>query len=138
VTRHAETLGVEIENVPSEAISSSPEEIAENTAKDVWHPYGKALATDQSVMRFISCIVELSGIRYELAPDGLLTLSPVSDSAVALPGTSISREGSEAEQPPDESGIVVPEPSLEDPEAIPVEGDQASVVTVSCGTSATA
>lgn len=64
VARYAESLSVEDKNVPTEA--PDPEKLA----RDLWRPFGKALATEEAVIRFIACIAEISGVPYELRPMG--------------------------------------------------------------------
>lgn len=77
--RYSETLGVANENVPTEANpAETPEEIGEKVAKDVWRRYGRALATEEAVIRFIDCIAERSGVRHKKSGDGLLILSAAS------------------------------------------------------------
>jgi len=85
VSRHAETLTGDNGNVPTEAISNSPEDSAEKLAETVWQRFGKTLATDESVIRFIGCVAEISGVQHEWRTDGLLILNAVRKAEGELP-----------------------------------------------------
>jgi hypothetical protein len=121
-SRHAETLGTDNENVPGGAISSSPEDSAEKLAKSVWQRFGKTLADDVSVVRFIGCIVTASGIPHEQRAEGLVIFNPGTKAASGLP-TIASHQDDLA---PDEASAIKEEPR--DDAAKPVETGQVADV----------
>ncbi|HMD85717.1 MAG TPA: hypothetical protein VKO18_13565 [Terriglobia bacterium] len=123
VARYAETLGSDNENVLSGAISNSLQDISEKAAKDVWQRYRKVLVTEESVIQFIACVAEISGVHHERCPDGLLIFNPVPKAVEELPGSgpatgpapqlsgevpNITAEpGDESATTPTEPGLVV-------------------------------
>ena len=112
VARHAETLGSDNEgNVPTGAISNSPEESAEQLAKSVWQRFRKVLATDECVIRFIGCIAEISGVAHEQRAEGLVILKPAPKAAAELPESASATDP--APQPSDGGDVSTEEPAAE-------------------------
>src|SRR5438067_8308768 len=72
VSRHAETVDADSQNVPTEAISNSPEDGVERLAKSVWSRFKKVLTSDEFVINFISRIAEISGVAHEQRAEGLM------------------------------------------------------------------
>ena len=108
VARHVETLGIEDGNVPTGAISNSPEDSAEKLAKSVWQRFGKLLTTDESVILFIDRIAELSGVGHERREEGLMIFSPVHKVADGVIGTDAAAEIACPTPQPAESGEANP------------------------------
>jgi len=90
--RHGETLCGGDGNVPTGAIPGSPEDRAETLAKSVWQRVGKLLTTGESILRFIGCFAEISGVGHEQRAEGLVIFSPVPKTADAVTGTGVSAE----------------------------------------------
>jgi len=85
VQRFAATLpGFE---TPHEAISALPIDAAEELAKGLWPSLKKVLRTNESVIQFIACVADISGVHHEKCPDGLLIFNPVPKVADGLPGS---------------------------------------------------
>jgi hypothetical protein len=122
VSRHAETLTGDHGNVPTGAISNSPEDSAEKLAKSVWQRFGKTLSTDGLVIRFIDRIVELSGVGYERRDGGLMVFCPVLKAVDGVIGNDAAAEITCPTPQPAESGeanpadapAADPEPQLSD------------------------
>jgi hypothetical protein len=76
-SRHAETLGIENGNVPTGAIPEPAEAAAERLAKVVWPRFKKVLATGESVVHFLGCIAEISGVPHEWREEGLVIFKAV-------------------------------------------------------------
>jgi len=110
-SRHGETLDGDSGNVPSGAISSSPEDSAERLAKSLWQRFRKFLATDESVINFISRIAELSGVRREWHDEGLVIFKPAPKSADGLPGSASATDP--APQSSDGDDTVSPDAAAE-------------------------
>jgi hypothetical protein len=108
VSRHAETLTGDNGNVPTGAISNSPEDSAEKLAKSVWQRFGKLLTTDESVILFIDRIAELSGVGHERREGGLMIFSPVHKVADGVTGTDAAAEIPCPTPQPAESGEANP------------------------------
>jgi hypothetical protein len=106
--RHAETLGIEDRNVPSGAISNSPEASAEKLAKSVWQRFGKLLTTNESIVLFIDRIAELSGVGRERREGGLMIFSPVHKVADGVIGTDVAADITCPTPQPAESGEANP------------------------------
>jgi hypothetical protein len=51
----------------------------------VWQRFGKTLATDECVIRFIGCIAEPSGVGHEQSAEGLVIFKPAPKAATELP-----------------------------------------------------
>jgi hypothetical protein len=117
--RHAETLGTENRNAPSEAIPEPGDANAEKLAKNVWLRIGKFLTTDEAVIRFINGIAGLSGIGHEECADGLLIFKSVPKAAEGLPGTAPAIDP--ASQPSEEVSVITEEPA-----PAPVQDGQAA------------
>jgi hypothetical protein len=109
VARHSETLGIENGNVPTGAISISPDDSAEKLAKSVWQRFRKTLATYEAVIQFIGCIAEISGVGHEQRAEGLVIFNLVRKPADELPG-SASASGP-VPQPSDEVSATTEEPA---------------------------
>jgi hypothetical protein len=86
--RHAETLGIENGNAPSEAISNSQDESAEKLARVVWARFRKFLVSDEVVIDFIDRIAELAGVGHEQRAEGLVIFKPAPKAAEGLPATA--------------------------------------------------
>jgi hypothetical protein len=106
--RHAETLGIENGDAPSEAISNSPDDSAEKLAKSVWQRFRNTLATDESVLQFIDRIAELAGVGHEQRAEGLLIFKPTTRAAEGLPATAPAIDP--APRPSDEIPAITEEP----------------------------
>jgi hypothetical protein len=130
VSRHAETLTGENANVPSGAISNLPEDSAEKLAKSVWQRFGKTLATDECVIRFIGCIAELSGVGHEQRDEGLLIFMPAPEDADEVPASAPA--AGPAPQPP-QGGNAIP---AEAPAADPAPQPSCETVTATEGPAA--
>jgi hypothetical protein len=108
VARHAEALGVENGNDPSEAISEPPMDTAEKLAKNVWRRFGKLLTTDESILQFIGGIVTASRVAHEWRDEGLVIFNPVLKAADEVAGFA-SATGP-APQPADDADAIAEEP----------------------------
>ena len=109
VARHAETLcsgeGRLLSGAPSEQAESS----AEKLAKVLWSRFGKALPTDESVIQFISYIVELAGVGHERRAEGLMIFHAVTTAAEELPGSTSAN--APVQQPTCEPNAVTEQPN---------------------------
>jgi hypothetical protein len=134
VARHAETLGSDNEgNVPTGAISNSPEESAEQLAKSVWQRFRKVLATDECVIRFIGCIAEISGVGHEQRAEGLVILKPAPKAAAELPESASATDP--APQPSDGGDVSTEEPAAEAAATPPAAGQVAAAAVADGGSS---
>jgi hypothetical protein len=88
VSRYAEALCGGDGNVLSEAIPDSPEDSAERLARSVWQRIGKLLTTGESILRFIGCFAEISGVGHEQRDEGLMVFNPVHKPADELPASA--------------------------------------------------
>src|ERR1017187_9773401 len=73
---------------PHEAISNPSEDTAEKLARVVWSRFRKVLTSEESVIQFIDCIAELSGVGHEQRAEGLLIFKPAPTAAEELPGSA--------------------------------------------------
>ena len=117
VARHAETIGIENGNVLSETSSEPAEQTAERLARGVWLRLRKVLTADESIVGFIGCIAELSGIRHEWRQEGLVIFKPGSKAEEELPG-STSATGTV--QSPDEVPAITDQPGEESATVLPM------------------
>ena len=120
VARHAETLCIHDENVPTGAISEPAKPTAEKLAETVWSSLKKVLTTGESVVEFIGRIAELSGLPFERRGIGLMIFYPVPEAADGLSGTASATDP--APQTSDEVSAVTEEP------AAPTETGQVAAV----------
>ena len=119
---------------PHEAISNPSEDTAENLARVVWSRFRKVLTTEESVIQFIACIAEISGIGHEQRAEGLLIFKIAPKAAEELPATAAAMDL--APQPSDEVPAIAEEPRDETAAAPPelglavaaAETDSANVV----------
>lgn len=129
VARHGEMLGGHDETVLNEAPSEQAESAAEKLAKSVWQRVGKLLTTGDSVIQFIDCIAELSGVRHEQRAEGLMIFIPVPTVAGEVPGTAST--GNPVQHPSGEALAATEEPRNETAvtpieEGLPVTREEAS------------
>lgn len=113
VTRHAETLGIENEKVPSGAISESPKETAAKLAKAAWPRLKNVLTTHEAVLQFLGSIAEVSGAPHEWREEGLMIFSAVPEAADELPSSATGPasqpfDGGDAEEPAAEAATAIP------------------------------
>jgi hypothetical protein len=115
----------------------------------VWQRFGKTLATDECVIRFIGCIAELSGVGHEQSAEGLVIFSPVhmvadgvirTDAAAEItcpaPQPAESGEANPADapaagpapQPSDDVSDTVTQEPRKETAATPMEDGQAAAV----------
>jgi hypothetical protein len=125
VARHAETLGIENGNVPTGAISNSPDDSAEKLAKSVWQRFRKTLATYEAVIQFIGCIAEISGVGHEQRAEGLVIFKPAPKAADGLAGSA--PPGGPVQQSSNEAPAITEEP-VEGTAATPPAAGQAAAV----------
>jgi hypothetical protein len=92
VTRYAETLEGQNGNCFSEAIPEPAPPTAQELANGAWHRVGKALPTDELVIRFIGCIAEISGVKHERRDEGLVIFNPVPKTVDGVTGSGVSAE----------------------------------------------
>lgn len=134
VARHAETLGIENGDMPHEAISVPAMTEVKKLARVVWSRFRKVLTTEESVIQFIACIAEISGIGHEQRAEGLLIFKIAPKAAEELPATAAAMDL--APQPSDEVPAIAEEPRDETAAAPPelglavaaAETDSANVV----------
>ncbi|MGD0694787.1 MAG: hypothetical protein ABSB82_08015 [Terriglobia bacterium] len=100
-----------------EEISNPPDDSAENLAKVVWSRLKKVLATDQSAIDFIGCLVTASGVAHEQRDDGLVIFNPVPKAADQLSDSAPATDP--IPQPCDEASNIAAEPPAEASAAIP-------------------
>ena len=117
-SRYGETLDGDSRNVPSGAISRSPEDSVEKLAKSVWQRFRKVLATDESVINFISRIAEISGVHHEWREEGLIIFKPAPKAADGLPGPASATDP--APQSSNEVPGITDEPGEETAATLPV------------------
>lgn len=129
VARHAETLCADNENVPSGAISGPAKPAAEKLAGTVWPSLRKVLTTGESVVEFIGCIAEISGVSHEWRQEGLMIFHAVPKAADGLPGSASAADP--ASQPSDEAGASREEPAAETAMATPASEDLAGIADAS-------
>ena len=111
--RHAETLGSQDGNRPTEAISD-PTLTAEKLATSVWLSLRKKLPTCESVVQFIGCLVTAAGVAHEWRTEGLMILNPTPRPADAVTGTGVSAEAAcPAPLPPEGDGNPVDSPAAD-------------------------
>ena len=103
---------------PHEAISNPSEDTAEKLARVVWSRFRKVLSSEESVIHFIDCIADLSGVGHEQRAEGLLIFKPAPTAAEELPGSASATDP--APQPSDEVPAIAEEPR-EDTTATPTE-----------------
>ncbi len=129
-SRHAETLGIENGNVPSGAIPEPAKPTAEKLAETVWPSLKKVLTTGESVVEFIGCIAEVSGVPHEWREIGLMIFYPVPEAADGLPGSAVaSPPTGSASQPSDEASAITEEPGEEIPATAAAAGETAAATS---------
>jgi len=111
VARHAETLCNHEEDAPSGAISEPAVMTAEKLARVVWSRFGKLLTTDESVIEFICCFAEVSGVGHEQRAEGLVIFKPVPKPAEGVAGSAVASGA--VSKAPDEAPAATEEPALE-------------------------
>jgi hypothetical protein len=92
VSRYSETLCVDRGNVPSGAVSDPATPTHEKLATSVWSSLKKTLATGESVVQFVGCLVTAAGIAHEWRPEGLMIFNPVFKAADGVTDTGVSTE----------------------------------------------
>ena len=126
--RQAETLdGDNEENVLTGAISEPAKPTAEKLAETVWPSLKKVLTTGESVVEFIGCIAEISGVGHEQREEGLVIFNLVGKPADDLPGSvSVAQP---VPQPSDEAPAITEEPGEEIPATAAAAGQTAAATS---------
>lgn len=87
-SRHAETLGGDIADVPTGEISEPAKPTAEKLAETVWSSLKKVLITGEFIVQFIGCIAKVSGVPHEWREEGLVVFNAVPEATDGLPGSA--------------------------------------------------
>ena len=134
VARHAETLCDHDGNVPTGAIPEPARSTAKKLAETVWPSLKRVLTTGESVVEFIGCIAEISGLPFERRDIGLMIFYPVPEAADGLPGSAIAFPPAGPASPPsDEASAITEEPAAETVMATPANEDVAGIADASDG-----
>jgi len=124
--RHAETLGGQIGNCPSGAISPpAKDSVGVKLANRVWPQITKYLTTSKAVVEFLGGIAESSGVPHEWRSRGLMIFNPAPKAADEL-ANSTSAQSELASKPSDAASGNTDEPAAKAAMTNPTSEGQAS------------